>query len=198
MAAAYAAIANDGVYIQPTFYAKIVDFDGNVVREASQETRKVLSSAASYVVKELLTEPVKNGTATQCTISEMSVAAKTGTTTNDYDRWLCGFTPYYTAATWFGYDKNETVKFPGLNPASLIWIEIMRPLHSSLDPQTFAQNMPDTVITQRTCKSSGLLATSRCGSRIYTEFFVIGTEPTKYCNYHTNTGGAPNGVQITF
>jgi len=70
-----------------------------------------MSAAASYVVKEILTQPVKSGTATYCGISGISVAAKTGTTNDDYDRWLCGFTPYYTAATWFGYDKNETVRY---------------------------------------------------------------------------------------
>ena len=103
MAGAYAAIANDGVYITPTYYTKVEDSDGNVILKAKQETRTVMSSAAAYVVKEVLTQPVKAGTATNCKISNMSVAAKTGTTDEGNDRWLCGFTPYYTAAAWFGY-----------------------------------------------------------------------------------------------
>lgn len=111
MAAGYAAIANDGIYIEPTFYTKVLDFNNNEILKTDQETKTVMSSAAAYVVKEILTQPVKAGTATYCGISGMSVAAKTGTTDDDYDRWLCGFTPYYTAATWFGYDKNETVRY---------------------------------------------------------------------------------------
>ena len=56
-------------------------------------------------------EPTKSGgTATYCAIKGMDVVAKTGTTDNNNDRWLCGFTPYYAAATWFGYDNNEEVR----------------------------------------------------------------------------------------
>ena len=78
MATAYGAIANDGVYIEPTFYTKVVDSNGNTVLEPKQESRTVMSKAAAYVVKEILTQPVKTGTSTYCAISGMSVAAKRG------------------------------------------------------------------------------------------------------------------------
>lgn len=130
MAAAYGAIANDGVYIEPTFYTKVVDSDGNTVLEPHQETRTVMSKAAAFVVKDVLTQPVKTGTSTACSISGMSVAAKTGTTNDDYDRWLCGFTPYYTAATWYGYDENRTVSGWSLSPATQIWASVMKQAHS--------------------------------------------------------------------
>lgn len=59
MAAAYGAIANDGVYIEPTFYTKVVDGNGNTVFEPKQESRTVMSASAAYVVKEVLTQPDK-------------------------------------------------------------------------------------------------------------------------------------------
>ena len=189
MAAAYGAIANDGVYIEPTFYTKVVDGDGNTVLEPHQESRTVMSSSAAYVVKEVLTQPVKTGTATACAISGMSVAAKTGTTDDDYDRWLCGFTPYYTAATWYGYDKNRTVSGWSLSPATQIWAAVMKEAHSGLDGKTFAETRPDGVVTQTICRDSGLLATENCkndprGDRTYTEYFVKGTVPTEQCETH--------------
>lgn len=189
MAAAYGAIANDGVYIEPTFYTKVVDSNGNIVLEPHQESRTVMSKAAAYVVKEILTQPVKTGTSTTCSISGMSVAAKTGTTNNDYDRWLCGFTPYYTAATWYGYDKSRTVSGWSLSPASQIWTSVMRQAHSGLKGRTFAQDRPDGVVTATVCRDSGLLATDNCkhderGDRTYTEYFVKGTVPTKQCETH--------------
>ena len=103
MAGAYAAIANDGEYITPTFYTKVTDQDGNIVLEPKQEKRRVLSVENAYIVKSILTQPVLGGggTATYCKIPNIDTAAKTGTTDDDYDRWLCGFTPYFTAATWF-------------------------------------------------------------------------------------------------
>lgn len=189
MAAAYGAIANDGVYIEPTFYTKVVDSNGNTVLEPHQEQRTVMSKAAAYVVKEILTQPVKTGTASYCGISGMSVAAKTGTTNDDFDRWMCGFTPYYTAATWYGYDNNRTVRGWGTNPAGLIFSSILKQAHQGLEGRTFAQSKPDGVVTANVCRCSGLLATDNCkndprGNQSYTEYFVKGTAPTKYCECH--------------
>ena len=189
MAGAYATIANDGVYVEPTFFTKVTDKDGNVVLETSQDTRTVMSKAAAYVVKEILTQPVKSGTATYCGISNMSVAAKTGTTNENYDRWLCGFTPYYTASCWFGYDYNVEVKWSGTNPAGLLWSRTMKPIHNGLESKYFSNNKPDGVVTATVCKCSGLLATEDCendprGSQAYTEYFVKGTVPTESCDCH--------------
>ncbi len=189
MAAAYGAIANDGVYITPTFYTKVVDGDGNTVLEPNQESRTVMSKAASYIVKEILTQPVKSGTATNCSVPNMSTAAKTGTTNNDYDRWLCGFTPYYTAATWYGYDESRTVSGWSLSPATQIWASVMKQAHTGLAGKRFSETKPDNVVTAKICRDSGFLATENCehderGDRTYTEFFVKGTVPTKQCETH--------------
>ena len=188
MAGAYAAIANDGVYNEPTFYTKVVDSNNNIVLESKQTSRTIMSSAAAYVVKEILTQPVKSGTATNCRISNMSVAAKTGTTDSDKDRWLCGFTPYYTAAAWFGYDEPETVRYSG-NPAGAIWADVMKPIHSTLASKYFSSSRPNGVVTATICRDSGMIATEICkndprGDRTYTEYFVKGTVPKDTCTCH--------------
>ncbi len=89
-AACYATIANDGVYIEPTFYTKIENSKGKVVFKSKQTSRKVFSKQTAFIVKKLLNEPVNGdyGTATYCKISNMDVCAKTGTTNENYDRWL--------------------------------------------------------------------------------------------------------------
>ena len=87
----------------------------------------------------MLTEPVRSGTNTYITIPGMSIAAKTGTTNKEFDKWFCGFTPYYTGAVWFGYDKNEVVRWNGYNPASLIWLGIMREAHQRIRRQNFCK-----------------------------------------------------------
>lgn len=192
MAGAYACIANDGVYIEPTFYTKVVNQDGDVVLETKQTKHQVLDSATAYVLKHLLIQPVKgnNGTARYCAIDGIDVSAKTGTTDSDYDRWLCGFTPYYTAATWYGYDYNETVKYKGQNPAGLIWSAIMSKIHSGLEPAMF--EVPQGVVTKKVCKTTGKLATSRCWST-YEEVFSEDNLPEE-CkghyrkNYRTSSG----------
>jgi len=188
MAGAYAAIANDGLYIEPTFYTKVVDSSGNIILEANQTKKRIMSKEAAYVVKEILTEPVKKGTAMNCAIEGISVGAKTGTTNNDYDRWLCGFTPYYTASVWYGYDNNATVSGWSISPATQIWTGVMANVHNGLEPKTFYETKPDTVLEVEVCKKSGFLATSYCKSyrTSYIEYFVPGTEPIQTCPYHSN------------
>lgn len=209
MAAAYATIANDGVYIEPTFYTKVVDAEGNTILEAKQETRTVMSKSTAYVIKEILTQPVKSGTASYCWISGISVAAKTGTTDNSKDRWMCGFTPYYAASCWYGFDKSEVIRWTLTgNPAGTLWDNVMTPVHSGLASKYFSSTRPDGVLTAKICKVSGMLAAEDCvndprGDQTYTEYFVRGTVPSEYCTCHVKvkicneTGFIANGEFCT-
>ena len=186
MAAAYACIANDGEYIEPTFYTKVVDSNGETILEPKQSTKRVFSEQNAYILKQLLKEPVNGsgGTATMAKISGIDVAAKTGTTNDNYDKWLCGFTPYYTAAVWYGFDKNEAAYDYHSNT---IWSTVMKDIHKGLDGKKFEK--PSNIVTAAICKDSGLLATESCkkdsrGSRVYSEIFVKGTVPKKSCTCH--------------
>ena len=134
MAGAYAMIANDGVYIEPTFYSKVEDSEGKVVLEPVQRTERVCSEDTAYMVKDLLTSVVydSGGTASYCKIKGIDVAAKTGTTNDDLDRWLCGFTNYYATAVWYGYDQPERVNYSGTNPAGQLFDNVMTQIHKGL------------------------------------------------------------------
>lgn len=183
MAAAYATIANDGVYIEPTFYTKVLDSDNNIVLESKQETRRAFSEATAYIAKDILTEPVvgSSGTAKRCAIKGMDVAAKTGTSNDDKDRWLCGFTNYYTAAVWYGYDDPEQVITSGISPATLIWSAAMTKVHQGLEESKF--KTPSNIVTATICRDSGKLASDTC-TNTYTEIFEKGTIPQS-CEGHT-------------
>lgn len=188
LCAAYACIANDGVYIKPTFYIKVENSIGKKVIESKPEKKKVISKEVSYIIKSLLTEPVtgSNGTANYCKIKNIDVAAKTGTTNEEYDRWLCGFTPYYTAVTWFGFDLNETIKFNRKNPSGQIWSSVMKTIHSKLDEAHFKIPEGSSLETAEICLSTGLLSNTGCPDT-HTEFFLKGTAPTTYCIDHSGT-----------
>ena len=180
MASAYGTIANDGVYISPTFYTSVTDADGNIVLTPKQETRQVISKQNAYIMKTIIQEPVKSGgTATYCAIPGMDVAAKTGTTDNDYDRWLCGFTPYYSAATWYGYDNSETVYFSG-NPAGQIWDAVMTDIHKDLPSATFVR--PEGIVERTVCRTTGCLASRNC-TNTYTEIFTEDNLPEQCTNH---------------
>ncbi len=180
MASAYGTIANDGVYISPTFYTSVTDANGETVLTPKQETRQVISKQNAYIMKTIIQEPVKSGgTATYCAIPGIDVAAKTGTTDNDYDRWLCGFTPYYSAATWYGYDNSETVYFSG-NPAGQIWDAVMTDIHKDLPSATFVR--PEGIVERTVCRTTGCLASKKC-TNTYTEIFTEDNLPQQ-CKNH--------------
>ena len=103
-------------------------------------------------------------------IPGMDVAAKTGTTDDMKDRWLCGFTLYYAAATWFGYDEPEVISFYSMyNPAMNIWSAIMTDIHEDLESASFKK--PNNIVKAKICMDSGRAATAEC-TRTYTEEFV--------------------------
>lgn len=185
MAAAYGTIANNGIYIEPTFYSKIENSFGKIIIKPKQTTKKIISKEVAFLVQSLLTQPVTgyNGTAKYCKINGIDVAAKTGTTNEDYDRWLCGFTPYYTATTWFGFDLNETINFNNKNPSGQIWSTVMKNIHSSLESKKF--DIPSKIQTEIICPITGNIATDICKNS-YTEYYLQGTAPTQYCTDHSN------------
>lgn len=185
MASAYGTIANSGTYIEPTFYIKIENSIGKTVVKSKQKSKKVFSENIAFILQSLLTQPVVGpaGTAKYCKIPGIDVCAKTGTTNEEYDRWLCGFTPYYTAVTWFGFDLNETINFNNKNPSGQIWSNVMKKIHYGLANKAF--EVPEKgIVSAEICPKSGLLANSNC-SNSYTEYFLEGTLPTAYCNKHS-------------
>ena len=192
MAAAYATIANDGEYIEPIFYTSITNSEGRIVLRPKQETRTVFSEQVAYIVKKLLTQPVKGsrGTATYCSISGIEVAAKTGTTDENYDKWLCGFTPYYTAVTWFGFDQNESIYYNNQNPAGIIWANVMRRVHNGLQNMSFIK--PGSIETEVVCADTGMLARSGC-TNTYEEYFLRGTVP-ELCTEHSGSKVSNNST----
>ena len=196
MAGAYASIANDGVYITPTFYTKVVDSSGNTVLTPKQEQTRVISEQNAYIVKSILQETVKSsvGTATYCAISGMDVAAKTGTTDDDYDRWLCGFTPYYAAACWYGYDQPETVVYSGNNPAGVIWDSVMTAIHKDLENATFTR--PSGIVEETVCRTTGCLATTGC-TNTYTEIFTQDNLPEQCEGHGSQTICSESGLVAT-
>ena len=185
MAGAYATIANDGVYIKPTFYTSIVNNKGRSVIEAKQEKRTVFSEQVAFILKQLLKQPVEGnyGTATYCSISGIDVAAKTGTTDENYDKWLCGFTPYYTAVTWYGFDNNESIYYYNQNPAGIIWANVMRSVHNGLTGARFTE--PSWITREEICADTGMLARTGC-KNTYTEYYLWGTEPDM-CTKHSGS-----------
>ena len=94
------------------------------------------------------------GTATYTRISGMDLAAKTGTTNGDKERWMCGFTNYYSCAVIYAFDEPQTVKKSSKQSSGLIFANIMKEIHNGLEKSTFKQ--PDGIVSARVCRTSGM------------------------------------------
>lgn len=191
VAGAYAAIANYGEFIEPTFVLKVENKDGKVVMEPQQRKERVLSKQNAFILQKMMTSTVvgAEGTGSYAKVSGFETGVKTGTTNDDKDRWLCGFTPKLTAAAWYGFDVAEPIHWGGINPAGLIWRNNMRAIHDKFYKTGEDFEQPEGVVKIAVCRDSGKIPTEFCkkdprGSRIYYEYFVEGTEPSEKCDHH--------------
>ena len=191
MAAAYASFPRGGIYTEASTYTQVVDRNGEVLLDNALEdnTRTVLKEGTAYYMNEMLTYAVQSGTGTPAKISGMTVAGKTGTTNDNYARWFAGYTPYYTAVVWVGYEYNREITGFRTNPAVTMWKTVMTTLHEGLEDKEFATS---DVETERAsiCLDCGKLAVSgMCdadsrGSRAQTFTFVKGDVPVESCDCH--------------
>ena len=165
--AAYASIANGGVYNEPVYYTVVYDHDGNVLLDNErQETHRVLKETTAYMLTDMMRDVISRGTGGQAGISGMNVAGKTGTTNDTIDLTFYGYTPYYTGGIWMGYDTQKEIKAAG-NAHLKIWSSVMRDIHNheGLSNKNFEK--PEGISTATYCSATGMAPTELCSSDYY-------------------------------
>ncbi len=190
MAAAYATFPNGGIYHEPRTYVKVTASDGEtVVLENEGEEHVAMKETTAYFMNTLLQGVINSGTGGSAKFSGMTIAGKTGTTSENYDRYFVGYTPYYVAAVWTGYDSPEKISYSG-NPAITMWKKVMQKIHEDLPNKQFST--PSTGLeTVEVCLDSGLRPTDACradvrgSARVQTVTVAAGTAPTESCTMHT-------------
>lgn len=180
MAAAYASFANGGVYTTPRTYTEVRDHNGNVILENKSESHVAMKESTAYAMNELLKNVVRNGTGTGANFSGMTIAGKTGSTNSNNDRYFVGYTPYYTAAVWVGYDTPTRIVASG-NPAATLWKTFMSKVHAGLPNKDFDVSS-DGMVSVTVCTQTGLLASAGCPSQ--TVKVASGSAPTLSCDGH--------------
>ncbi len=166
MAAAFAAFANKGIYTPPRTITRIESNDhSEVIVDNSGESRVAMKETTAYLMNKLLRRVVTSGTGTGANFDGMTIAGKTGTTDDLFDRYFCGYTPYYSAAVWVGYaGKSEKINAGGKNPAALAWKKVMEKIHEGLEDKSFPGRPESGITTVSVCMDCGLLAGDLCSS----------------------------------
>ena len=187
LAGAFGTFGNDGEYIRPLLYTKVVDATGKVILDNKNLDRtEVFSPETAYIMYNMLKDPVSYYSSKAAKWGEMPVSGKTGTTSDSCDLWFAGLTPYLSGSVWIGYD-NPTKLTGGSSSCAKLWGILMEKAHKDREVKDIEQ--PSGIVKVNVCKDSGLLPSSVCsqdprGSRVYEELFEEGTEPTTTCDTH--------------
>ncbi len=196
LAASYVPFAHKGIYYEPTTFTLVKDSSGTELIDKRAEFNIAYSEQTAFIMTDMLQEVTKGRTSpyphsgTAVTninpdIIGMPVAAKTGTTQSNIDKWLVGYTPYYSAAVWYGYDNSGSepipVKTKEMYQAHKIFAAVMKKVHEGLPKKEFNE-MPNDIVQKLVCIYSGKVATEHCkhdprGNATKYEYFIKGTEP---------------------
>jgi penicillin-binding protein 1A len=212
MARAFAIFGNQGREVTPIAIRSVEDRNGRIVLDTERDLRlqqrrtgnaQVISPQNAYIMSKILEKTVEEGSlangagwGAKFTFKDengktfrMPVAGKTGTPQNWSDAWAVGYSPYYTTAVWFGFDKPGNslgVELTGSTLAGPVWGDYMREIHQGLARRDFVRPAAG-IIDVTVCAKSGLLRTPSCNEGEVTLPFLMGTQPSQSCNIH---GGA--------
>ncbi|MBC8400216.1 MAG: PBP1A family penicillin-binding protein [Candidatus Marinimicrobia bacterium] len=188
--AAYATLANNGVYSKPYLITRIVDRFGNTIKEYYPQQEEVLSAETAYLMTNLMQTVLDRGTGGSARWKYHFYApavGKTGTTQRYTDAWFVGFTPQLATGVWFGVDDPQVSlgdqQF-GNRAALPAWARFMRTAYDSLEiglkPIDFER--PKGINEIEICSVTKDLPTKYCP--LEKELFIKGTDPTRRCRVH--------------
>ncbi|MEX1307680.1 MAG: penicillin-binding transpeptidase domain-containing protein, partial [Eubacteriales bacterium] len=197
MAVAFGCIANDGQYISPISFTKVVDTNGNVIVDATktQVYRQAIKASTAYMLVDILEDVVSKGTGKNARLSGLNVGGKTGTNQENRGIYFCGITPYYSASLWIGHDDYKPLKSNAYasSYAAPLWQDFMSDIHEDLENKPIIDASPESLglVKATVCPVSGMLATENCesaaalsGRKLITDWFAEGTVPTEECTWH--------------
>ena len=194
LAAAYAAFGNGGYFTEPHSVNKIIyknGSDDDVVKFDYPKNRVMKDTTAymiSYMLQKVTTYRIK--------VKGTEVATKTGTSSYDsarlkalglsskviQDSWTATFSPDYSVAIWYGYDKLTKKTY---NTSSHAWSErnkIQAEIVNNIMEENSKFERPSGIVASKVVVGTNpprLPNSSTPSSKIQTHLFIKGTQPTK-------------------
>ncbi len=207
LVAAYTPLANDGVYTSARCVLKILDRSGKVIVDNTPESRVVIREETAQVLTKLLTSVVTDSGGTAYgALSQLSgkceVAGKTGTTSDNKDRWFVGYTPYCIGGIWLGYDTPASLSGISGKKHIRLWDSIMSEVHDIIGESKENTFDFSLLVEARYCTESGKLACDACyhtanGNKTAIGYFTRDSLPKAKCDRHRISYGQGEGVMVS-
>jgi 1A family penicillin-binding protein len=177
---AYATFADNGVRHMPLLFSELHDKYNRPVPFIPPTPQPALEPQVAFLVSSILSDNKARAEifGKLLTISRPA-AAKTGTTQDYRDAWTVGYVPQMAVGVWIGNNDNKPMaELPGSVGAAPVWRDVLEHVAASLPVQDFAP--PAGVVAARVCSYDGGLIPGNSGGTV--EYFLAGTEPTRYCS----------------
>ncbi len=141
MTAAYAGIANRGIYIEPTPFEEIIG-PGDIILWskdiAKKDNQHAINRDVADTMNWMLQQVVHSGTGAAAALDNRQVAGKTGTSEGGRDIWFIGSIPQLTTGVWFGYDDNRKTNL-GSGQAAWVWKKFILKIESEFPILNFPE-----------------------------------------------------------
>ena len=197
MTNAYSMFANGGYISKPKTYLYVTDNHGNIVLNNEGSRKRVISPETSQIMTKILQNVILQGTGKSVRISNenIDIAGKTGTSSNNEDKWFIGYTPDYVCGVWTGFDTPTPIN-SGVNPSCSLFSAIFEKIYQNQD-EISEFSLLDRVHEEEICIESGKKANEHCKKEEKTTigYFKDG-EALEYCNIHTeNFSSEPKKIK---
>ena len=184
----FGVFPRDGIFREAISYYKIFDHNDRCIIEKNPIEKQVFKESTARIMNQLMMRVTESGTAKSLTLkNKVDLAGKTGTSGGSKDKMFVGYTPYFVAGIWSGYNSgNKTVS--GQNHLK-IWDDIMLLVHDGLNTNSTKKFSTDGLYYLPYCKDSGKIYSENCiydprGNRMDYGYFTADNQPSGKCDRH--------------
>ncbi len=166
-----------GEIVEPRPVTRIERPSGGTLERDRPSSRRVARAASAWLVRDLLRDAVDNGTGRAARIDGVTVAGKTGTTTEARDAWFAGTAGDLVAVVWVGVDRGGALGLGGAAAAAPLWREVMERAVAMRAPAPAAP--PSGLVARKVDPESGLVVSGYFESDAYEEVFRRAAQPPR-------------------
>jgi membrane peptidoglycan carboxypeptidase len=194
MASAYGVFANDGVRNPYRIIQRVEDVNGNILEQAQDQPERVLDAQIARLMDNVLSDNSARaavfGFNNSLYLPGYDVAAKTGTTQDNRDGWVVGFSPSISTVVWTGNNDNKsmTAAGAGISAAGPMWHEFMAQALATFPHESFPD--PNPVSSNKIMLSGNIAYTPQDGGP--TQYHEI----LYYVNRNDPLGSFPSNPTI--